>query len=157
MKWWDHGKMVFPWDHGPWSSFSVSFKPTFSLSSFTFIKRLFSSSSLSAIRVVSSVYLRLLIFLLGLLHWQAGSWSLAPLGKPKWYTSLASCVSYCLSSHCPMSPKPTFPHFSPSTDLHTVEMITKCPGKHDYLLFWYFLSSFPFFQTLIFCICYPFS
>ena len=39
------------------------FKPTFSLSSFTFIKRLFSSSSLSAIRVVSSAYLRLLIFL----------------------------------------------------------------------------------------------
>ena len=39
------------------------FKPAFSLSSFTFIKRLFSSSSLSAIRVVSSAYLRLLIFL----------------------------------------------------------------------------------------------
>ena len=35
----------------------------FSLSSFTLIKRLFSSSSLSAIRVVSSAYLRLLIFL----------------------------------------------------------------------------------------------
>ena len=31
----------------------LSFKPTFSLSSFTFIKRLFSSFSLSAIRVVS--------------------------------------------------------------------------------------------------------
>ena len=41
----------------------LSFKPTFSLSSFTFIKRLFSSSSLSTIRVVSSAYLRLLIFL----------------------------------------------------------------------------------------------
>ena len=41
----------------------LSFKPTFSLSSFNFIKRLFSSSSLSAIRVVSSAYLRLLIFL----------------------------------------------------------------------------------------------
>ena len=41
----------------------LSFKPTFSLSSFTFIKRLFSSSSLSAIRVVSPSYLRLLIFL----------------------------------------------------------------------------------------------
>ena len=43
----------------------LSFKPTFSLSSFTFIKRLF-SSSLSAIRVVSSAppLLRLLIFLL---------------------------------------------------------------------------------------------
>ena len=41
----------------------LSFKPTFSLSSFTFIKRLFSSSSLSALRVVLSAYLRLLIFL----------------------------------------------------------------------------------------------
>ena len=41
----------------------LSFKPTFSLYTFTFIKRLFSSSSLSAIRVVSSAYLRLLIFL----------------------------------------------------------------------------------------------
>ena len=41
----------------------LSFKPAFSLCSFTFIKRLFSFSSLSAIRMVSSVYLRLLIFL----------------------------------------------------------------------------------------------
>ena len=41
----------------------LSFKPTFSLSSFTFIKNLFSSSSLSAISVLSSAYLRLLIFL----------------------------------------------------------------------------------------------
>ena len=40
----------------------LSFKPTYSLSSFTFIKRLFGSSSLSAIRVVSSAYLRLLTF-----------------------------------------------------------------------------------------------
>ena len=45
----------------------LSFKPTFSLSSFIFIKRVFSSSSLSAIRVVSSAYLRLLIFLLAIL------------------------------------------------------------------------------------------
>ena len=45
----------------------LSFKPTFSLSSFTFIKRLFSSYSLSAIRVVSSAYQRLLIFLLAIL------------------------------------------------------------------------------------------
>ena len=41
----------------------LSFKPSFSLSSFTCIKRLFSSSSLSAIRVGSPAYLRLLIFL----------------------------------------------------------------------------------------------
>ena len=38
-------------------------KPTFSLSSFTFINSLFSSSLLSAISVVASAYLRLLIFL----------------------------------------------------------------------------------------------
>ena len=41
----------------------LNFKPTFSLSSSTFIKGLFSFSSLSAIRVESSAYLRLLIFL----------------------------------------------------------------------------------------------
>ena len=44
----------------------LSFKPTVSLSSFTFIKRLF-SSLFSAIRVVSSVYMRLLMFLLAIL------------------------------------------------------------------------------------------
>ena len=42
-------------DLGCWM---LSFKPAFSLSSFTFIKQLF-SSLLSAIRVVSSAYLRL--------------------------------------------------------------------------------------------------
>ena len=47
MKWWDQ-ILVF---------WMLSFKPTFSLSSFTFIKRLYSSSSLSVIRVVSSEYL----------------------------------------------------------------------------------------------------
>ena len=41
----------------------VSFMPAFSLSSFTFIKRLFNSSLLFAITMVSSAYLRLLIFL----------------------------------------------------------------------------------------------
>ena len=59
--------IYLPWSDGTGChdlSFKMLiFKPTFSLSSFTFIKRLFSSSSLSAIRVVSSAYLRLLIFL----------------------------------------------------------------------------------------------
>ena len=41
----------------------LSVKPIFSLSSFTFIKRLFSSSLLPAIWAVLSAYLRLLIFL----------------------------------------------------------------------------------------------
>ena len=63
--------IYLPWSDGTGChddlSFLLSFKPTFSLSSFTFIKRLFSPSSLSAIRVVSSAYLRLLIFLLAIL------------------------------------------------------------------------------------------
>ena len=50
----------------------LSFKTTFSLSSFTFIKKLY-SSSLSAIRVVSSAYLRLLIFLPAILIPACGS------------------------------------------------------------------------------------
>ena len=45
------------------SFYECSFKPVFSVSSFTFIKRLFSSSLLSAIKAVSSAYLRLLVFL----------------------------------------------------------------------------------------------
>ena len=55
----------------------LSSKPTFSLSSFTFIKRLFSSSLLSAIRVASSAYLRLLIFLPAVLTSAYASSSLA--------------------------------------------------------------------------------
>ena len=60
MKWWDQDIMILVF-------WMLSFKPTFSLSSFTFIKRLFSSSSLSAIRVLSYACLRLLIFLLAIL------------------------------------------------------------------------------------------
>ena len=55
----------------------LNFKLAFSLSSFTSIKRLFSSSLLSAVRVVSSAYLRLLIFLLAILIPACASSSLA--------------------------------------------------------------------------------
>ena len=55
----------------------LSLKPTFSLSSFTFIKRLFSSSSVSAIRIVPSAYLKLLIFLPAILIPACASSSLA--------------------------------------------------------------------------------
>ena len=59
--------IYFPWSDGTrcqdLSFLNIEFKPTISLSSFTFIKRLFSFSLLSAIKVVSSAYLRLLIFL----------------------------------------------------------------------------------------------
>ena len=59
--------IYLPWSDGTrchdLSFWMLSFKPTFLLSSFTVIKRLFSSSLLSAIRVVIPAYLRLLIFL----------------------------------------------------------------------------------------------
>ena len=62
--------IYFQWSDGTRSMILVfwmlSFKPTFSLSSFTFINRLF-SSSLSAVRVVSTAHLRLLIFLQAIL------------------------------------------------------------------------------------------
>ena len=66
--------IYFPWSDGT-RCYDLSFlnvlvfcKPTFSLSSFTFINKLFSSSSLSAIKVVFiSAYLWLLIFLLEIL------------------------------------------------------------------------------------------
>ena len=53
----------------------LSFKRAFPLSSLTLIKKLFSSSSLPAIRVVSSAYLRLLIFLPAVLipDWDSSS------------------------------------------------------------------------------------
>ena len=54
----------------------LSFKPPSSLSSFTFIKKPFSSSLLSAIRALSSAYLRLLIFLPEILILACASFSL---------------------------------------------------------------------------------
>ena len=77
----------------------LSFKPAFSLSYLTFIKRLFSFSLLSAIRVVSSVYLRLMIFLWAILipacssfspafHLMYSAYKLHKLGDniQPWYT-----------------------------------------------------------------------
>ena len=55
----------------------LSFKPALSLSSFILIKRLSSSSSLSAISVVASAHLRLLIFLPAILIPVCASSSLA--------------------------------------------------------------------------------
>ena len=67
-----------------------SFKPTFSLPSFTFIRRFFSSSLLSATRVVSSAHLRLLISLLPILISACDSSSL---------TFLLMCSGYRLNKH----------------------------------------------------------
>ena len=68
----------------------LGFKPTFSLSSFTFIKRLFSYSSLSAIKVVPSAYPRLLVFLPEILIPACASSSLA---------FLMMCYAYKLNKH----------------------------------------------------------
>ena len=62
---------------GPGTMILAFWMLNFKATSFTFIKRLFSFSSLSAIRVVSSAYLRLLIFLLGILIPACASSSLA--------------------------------------------------------------------------------
>ena len=91
----------------------LSFKPTYSLSSFTFIKRLFSSSSLFAIRV-SSAYLRLLIFLPAILIPACASSSPAFLmmysayklisKEAGWqYTALTYSFSYLEPVCCSMS------------------------------------------------------
>ena len=72
----------------------LSFKPAFSLSSFTFMKRVLSSSSLPALRVVSSAYLRLFIFLLAILipacasSWHFAWWTLhiSELSRVKIYS-----------------------------------------------------------------------
>ena len=89
----------------------LSFKPTVSLSSFTFIKRLFSSSSLSAIRVVLSAYLMLLIFLLAILTqrkpleyktWHNQTWVYHPLqdASSKWSEVTQSCPTLCNPMDC---------------------------------------------------------
>ena len=81
------------WDQIPWSwFFNIEFKPIFLLSSFTFIKRLFSSSSLAAIWVVSSAYLRLLTnFVSPIDHhnvaWASGSGACLP-GRHTIWSSL---------------------------------------------------------------------
>ena len=72
----------------------LSFKPAFSLSSFTFIKRLFSSSSLSALRVVLSEYQRLLIFLLAILILACASFSLTLSHVEKIKSWLKKC--FCM-------------------------------------------------------------
>ena len=71
----------------------LSFKPAFSLSSSTLIKRIFSSSSFSAIGVVPSAYLRLLIFLLAILI------------PPCWRH--LEILWHCLKGHSHLSPVST--------------------------------------------------
>ena len=76
-----HFSFYLPWSNGAWCHGLVflifNFKLTLLFSSFTFIKRHFSSSSFSAIRMVSSVYLRFVMFLPPILIPACNSSSLA--------------------------------------------------------------------------------
>ena len=75
----------------------LSFKQTFSLFYFTFIKSLFSCFSLSAIRIVSSVYLRLLIFLPSILI------PVCALSSPAFYMMYYNFFLTCLLLVAPFS------------------------------------------------------
>jgi len=87
----------------------LSFKPAFSLFSFTLIKRIFSSSSLSAIRVVSFAYLSLLIFLQEILIPARDSSSLAfhmmysAYNLNKQSENIQPCTPNLEPVHCSMS------------------------------------------------------
>ena len=80
--------------------------PTLSLSSFILIKRLFSSSSLSAIRVLSSTHLRLLMFLLPILISAWNSSSLAFLMKLSVYRLNKQGEQQTVLSHSFLNLKP---------------------------------------------------
>ena len=84
--------VYLPWSDGTGchdlSFWMLSFKPAFSLPSF--IKRLFSSSLLSAIRVVSSAYLRLLIFFPAI-DISPGNW---------YFSQLVYCITLLFTIWC---------------------------------------------------------
>src|SRR5574342_367843 len=139
----------------------LSFKPTFSLSTFTFIKRLLSSSSPSAIRVVSSAYLRLLIFLPAILIpvcvssspaflMMYSAWKLNKQGD-NIYTALTNSFSYLEPVCCSMS--------SSNCCFLTCIQVSQEAGIVSLVLYYYILVSVrsvvlsPFsFLTLAICV-----
>ena len=139
MKWWGLIIILVSW--------VLSFKPRSSFSSFTFIKKLFSFSLLSAIRVVTTAYLRLLIFLLAILIPACASSSLAFHMKAEWqYTALTYSFSNLEAVCCSMSSSNCF--------FFTCIQISQQAGQVAWysLLFKYFLLFFcdPHSQTLCF-------
>ena len=124
----------------------LSFKPAFSLSSFTLIKKLFSSYSLSATRVVSSAYLRLLIIILAILIPACASSSLAflimysayKLNKQWQYTPLMYSFPNFEPVHCSMS--------SSNYCFLTCKPVSQVAGK----VIWYYhlFKNFPQFVVI---------
>ena len=108
---------------------NVNFKPTFSISSFTFIKRLFSSSSLSAVRVVSSAYLRLLIFLSATLtptcdwaspafHMMYSVYKLNKQGDNQFSSVPQLCLTLCNPMDCSIPGFPVHHQLPEFTQIH---------------------------------------
>ena len=117
--------IYLPWSDGTGcydlSFLNVEFKPVFSLSSFTFTKRLFSSSSLYATSVVSSAYMRSLTFLPAILI-------------PSWASSSpAFLIMYSArklnKQGDNMQPRCTpFPIWNQPFVPHLVEPVASCPA-----------------------------
>ena len=121
-----------------------SFKPAFSLSSFTFIKRLFSSSLLS---VVSSVYLRLLIVLLAILIPACASSSLACHMMYSAYKLNKQCDNiHCLDVLLPLFGTRLLFHRCSNCCLLTCIQVSQEAGK----VVWYshLLKNFPQFVVI---------
>ena len=125
--------IYLPWSNGnrchDLCFWMLSFKPAFSLSSFTFIKRLFSSSLLSAIREISSAYLKLLIFLPTVLIPACAS------------SSLAFCMMY--SSLAGYSPLQRIGHsWGTNTHTHTLTLHRVYIIMRQYTALMYSFTSF---------------
>ena len=110
--------IYLPWSDGTrchdLTFWMLSFKPAFPLSSFTFIKRFFSFSSLYAIRVVSSAYLSymslenknlsILAYRFKCAHYNHFTGKLSSLAFKIWipmFCLLLVLVSFVLSFHWP--------------------------------------------------------
>ena len=123
----------FPWSDGLdvmiLVFFMLNFKPYFLLSFLTLIRRLFTSSSFSAIRVVSPAYLRLLIFLLEIFFFLNLWWILSYIEmKQPW-------VYMCFPSQSPLPP-PSPPAPSRSSQCTRSERLS-----HASNLGWWSVSS----------------
>ena len=129
----------------------LSFKPTLSVFSFTFTKRLFSSSLLSSIRVVSSAYLRLLLFVPAILIPACAS------SSPKnvsFFHKTESKHFISINSNCRMVAKHCFPLFSsqPQDRIVLKSLIYKIKKVSVELCLCTFLTVWQWKGHLIFCI-----